>query len=90
MALLSKLQLKFNFITRGFLTDWISSAKILSPTYEIAFITAHSVAINLVVDYVAKTCRILKKSVCKDKSTLYCSYILGDMWENLTVFGGTF
>lgn len=74
------------------LNDWISSVKLYKPNSDDAMsfcvVTAHSVASEFRVNINGEW-SILHKSSSADKCTLYCSHIIGDSWENTTIFGGT-
>lgn len=48
--------------------------------------TSHNFAILLKVE--GEKLVIKEKLKCDDNSTLYCSHIDGDCWENLTFFAG--
>lgn len=74
------------------LNDWISSIKLYKPNSDnvISFcvVTAHSVASEFRVNINGEW-SIQHKSSCADKCTLYCSFVIGDSWEDTTIFGGT-
>lgn len=72
------------FLTK--FNDWISSVKVLSCG-QVAILTAHGFLALVQVDQ--GQARILKKVQSGENSTLYCSMIYGDAWENLTVLCGT-
>lgn len=72
----------------GFITkfnDWISSIKILSNGC-VAAVTAHNFAI--LMECLDEKLVIKEKLRCDDNSTLYCSHIHGDFWDDLTFFAG--
>lgn len=74
------------------LNDWISSICVYAPTSEdeISFcaVSAHSVASEFNVKSNGNW-RIEHKKSCRDKCTLYCSFIMGENWMETTIFGGT-
>lgn len=70
---------------RGKFSDGISSSKFLENG-EICILTAHSVLLRLSLE--EKTFNILEKLTSVDKSTLYCSHLVGTIWEDLTIKGG--
>lgn len=80
------------FITRLTLSDWISSIKVYKPvsSEEVSFciLSAHSVASEFKVNTNGKWL-IEHKASCTDKCTLYCSLIIGNNWNETTIFGGT-
>lgn len=73
-----------SFLTK--FNDWISSIKFLKDG-TIAAMTAHNFAIWLEIK--DRQLIIKKKLRCDDNSTLYCSHIHGDSWNDLTFFAGT-
>lgn len=70
---------------RGKFSDGISSSKFLE-TGEICVLTAHSVLLR--ISQVETSFNILDKLSSVDKSTLYCSHLVGSNWEDLIVLGG--
>lgn len=72
-------------IARGKFSDGISSSKFLENG-EICVLTAHSVLLR--ISQVEASFSILDKLSSVDKSTLYCSHLVGSTWEDLIVFGG--
>ena len=81
---ISNNQFQGDFITK--FNDWISSIKILNNG-SIAAITSHNFAILLEHSGDGKLV-IKEKLRCDENSTLYCSHIHGDSWEDLTYFAG--
>lgn len=79
------------FIKKLSLNDWISSVHVYESIEndKISFCMAsgHSVATEFKVN-IQSEYEIINKSVCKDKCTLYCSYITGNQWADTTIFGG--
>lgn len=76
--------------------DWISSVHLYEndenntcDSYEFCVLSSHSVAYRIQANNVNKSWNLLTKSSCIEKSTLYCSRIIGKQWKNTTVFGGT-
>lgn len=82
---------EFRIIKRLALNDWISSVHLYKTVTndEITFcaLTAHNVALEIEVKHDGKW-RIKNKQSCTDKCTLYCSLIVGNHWQNTTIFGG--
>lgn len=82
-------KIKNNQFQGGFITkfnDWISSIKILSNG-SIAAVTSHNFAILL--EHTEDEKLVIKEKLrCDDNSTLYCSHIHGDSWDDLTFFAG--
>lgn len=83
---------QLKLITRLTLNDWISSIRlyktISSDAVSFCVVFAHSVASQFNVNINGKW-SIEHKSTCVDKCTLYCSSIIGNSWEETTIFGGT-
>lgn len=73
------------------LNDWISSAHVYesieSDKVSFCMVSGHSIATEVKVDIHSK-CKIINRSACEDKCTLYCSYITGNRWADTTIFGG--
>jgi hypothetical protein len=67
-------------------SDWISSIKILEDG-SVVVLTAHNYAALLHIE--EQKAVIKKKANCEETSTLYCSFIYGDRWEEILFFGGT-
>ncbi|XP_070496752.1 tRNA (34-2'-O)-methyltransferase regulator WDR6 [Chironomus tepperi] len=65
--------------------DWISSIQYLKD--GIAIITRHNIAALLKIEN--DKLIVQKKLKCDDNSTLYCSFIHGNVWEDLIFFSGT-
>ncbi|XP_055389801.1 uncharacterized protein LOC129618813 [Condylostylus longicornis] len=78
----------FKLIYSGRINDWISSGKLLQND-KFCLVTGHLTAIELEYNRELQTCTIINKSFCFDKTTLYCSSILGKTWDDLIIFGGT-
>lgn len=74
------------------LQDWISTLHIYEPTQDAStrfcVVTSHSFAMEIEADELGAW-KILNRSASVDKSTLYCSKVLGADWASTTVFGGT-
>lgn len=68
------------------LNDWISSIQYLND-YSLALITSHNIA--LLLEVLDGRLVIKQKLKCDNNSTLYCSHIYGNLWENLVFFAGT-
>ncbi|XP_053674080.1 WD repeat-containing protein 6 [Anopheles nili] len=70
--------------------DWISCISLLSPT-QLCIVTSHGVAVllerNKNLDIVQWD--FVEKTACEDGSTLYCSTIIGQRWEEALCFSGT-
>ncbi|XP_313842.6 tRNA (34-2'-O)-methyltransferase regulator WDR6 [Anopheles gambiae] len=77
------------FIRRR-LNDWISRISLLSST-ELCIVTAHGVAALLKRGDSNRCLQwdVVDKSPCEDGSTLYCSTITGQQWENVIILSGT-
>lgn len=77
-------------ISQSKLSDVISSAKMTSNAYNlINAVTTYNVALQIELDKENKM-KILRKSACEERSTLYCSHIrLGYTWTGTKIFGGT-
>lgn len=75
------------------LSDWISTVHIyeLSTDATIRFcaLTSHSLALGIEASESNGSWKIANRSASVDKSTLYCSKVLGTQWPRTTVFGGT-
>ena len=74
----------------GFITkfnDWISSIKYLDDGSIVA-ITSHNFAVNL--ELKDQKLEVKKKFKCEDNSTLYCSFIHGNTFEELIFFAGKY
>lgn len=76
--------------------DWINSIRLyenatntICDSFEFCVLSSHSVAHRLQANNAEKTWNLLTKSGCIEKSTLYCSRIIGTDWENTKIFGGT-
>lgn len=65
--------------------DWISSIRYLKD--GIAIITRHNFAALLEIE--DNKLIVKNKLKCDDNSTLYCSFIHGDVWNDLIFFSGT-
>lgn len=74
------------------LSDWISTVHIYEPTETATFrfcvLTSHSLAMEIDVDE-SGAWKMVNRAASVDKSTLYCSMVLGTQWSSTTVFGGT-
>lgn len=68
------------------ISDWISSIKILNDE-SIALLTAHNHAARITISN--QKLSIIEKLRCAENSTLYCSLIYGESWDDLIFFGGT-
>lgn len=80
----------FKIIKKLSLKDWISSAHVYeSMGSEVSFciVSGHSIATEFKVD-IHSEFKIINRSACEDKCTLYCSYITGKRWADTTIFGG--
>ncbi|XP_036317950.1 WD repeat-containing protein 6 [Rhagoletis pomonella] len=87
-----KEEYNFSELYHFHLTDWISSASFLQDPNEFILLTSHSVALRILYnenDEKRNFCRVIAKSSAEDKSTLYCTHIHGQTWEELVIFGGT-
>lgn len=84
---------KINIIKTLSLNDWISSVHVykseLSESDQISFcvLSAHSVATEIEINQQGDW-KVLNRSSCIDKCTLYCSKIVGDRWLETVIFGG--
>ncbi|KAG5674389.1 hypothetical protein PVAND_004363 [Polypedilum vanderplanki] len=67
-------------------SDWIMNIQYLRDE-TIAIITAHNMALLLKVN--ENQLIIEEKLICEDNSTLYCSIIHGNNWNDLIFFSGT-
>jgi hypothetical protein len=67
-------------------SDWIQTVKVLRDG-SVAVMTAHNLVALLKTDD-GKTL-MTKKLRCDESSTLYCSAIHGEDWNELLFFGGT-
>ncbi|XP_055587128.1 WD repeat-containing protein 6-like [Uranotaenia lowii] len=74
--------------SRDRIDDWISCSRLMSDGSTICLITAHGVAIRL-TRLRCGAWFIDNRSICKDRSTLYCSTIVGDRWDDLMFLSGT-
>lgn len=84
---------QFRILAQCKLNDVISSAIInASDNSTVDLVTTYNVAVQLRSNE-GKRIEIVKKSVCEERSTLYCSHIrFGDSigtWTNIRIFGGT-
>uniref|UniRef100_A0A182N9V6 tRNA (34-2'-O)-methyltransferase regulator WDR6 n=1 Tax=Anopheles dirus TaxID=7168 RepID=A0A182N9V6_9DIPT len=70
--------------------DWISSISLLSSS-QLCIVTSHGVAVLLKAIFRDNTVQwgLIDKSPCEDGSTLYCSTITGQQWDNVIVLSGT-
>lgn len=84
---------EINIIKTLSLNDWISSVHVykseLSESDQISFcvLSAHSVATEIEINQQGDW-KVLNRSSCIDKCTLYCSKIVGDRWLETVIFGG--
>lgn len=74
--------------------DWISSVQIYDEIIagdilEFCVLTSHSVAYRIEADLQKATWRTVATCRCVEKSTLYCSRIIGRRWSDTTILGGT-
>lgn len=68
------------------MTDWISSIKVMDDG-SVVIMTCHSFAVLLEV---TRGRAVIKaKLQCEENSTLYCSHIHGQSWEELLFFNGS-
>lgn len=84
---------KIKLISKCRLTDVISSAKICPGDYRILdLITTYNVALRMRLNEDNKW-EVVRKSVCEERSTLYCSHISYEEesgeWCKMRLFGGT-
>lgn len=74
------------------LNDWISTVHIYESTDDACIhfcaLTSHSLAMEIEADELSAW-KIVNRSASVDKSTLYCSKVLGTHWSSTTVLGGT-
>lgn len=81
----------FKIIKRLTLNNWISSVHLYKTVTDdeitVCALTAHNVALEIIIKLDGKW-RIKNKQSCTDKCTLYCSLIIGNHWQNTTIFGG--
>lgn len=74
------------------LNDWISTVHIYESTDETTIrccvLTSHSFAMEIEAND-SGGWEILNRSASVDKSTLYCSMLMGAHWSATIVFGGT-
>lgn len=75
-----------DFYIKAVFNDWILNIKYLDDG-SIAAVTAHNIALLLAIE--ENQLVIKQKLKCDNNSTLYCSHIHGNLWNNLTFFGGT-
>lgn len=77
--------------------DWISSvllyenaeASTNEHVLEFCVLSAHSVATRVAANPQGSSWRILNSCKSTEKSTLYCSHLMGKRWCDTVVFGGT-
>lgn len=74
-------------------SDWISSVHLYNvdsteSTLRFCLLTGHSTALEIEAN-VKGEIKILNRSGCSDKSTLYSSLVFGNSWPSTTIFGGT-
>lgn len=83
---------QLRFIKQFTLNDWISSVRVYAPissdVISFCVVSAHSVASQFNVN-VDGSWTVVHKNSCKDKCTLYCSFVMGKSWADTTIFGGT-
>lgn len=82
---------EIRLIARSKLSDVISSVAFVHyKTLDV--VTTYNVALRVQLND-ANRLEIVRKSVCEERSTLYCSHIVHDDvdgdWEQVLVFGGT-
>lgn len=74
------------------LNDWISTVHIYksieNATIHFCALTSHSLAMEIEANELG-VWKIVNRSASVDKSTLYCSKVLGTQWSTTTVLGGT-
>lgn len=76
------------------ISDWINSLHVYEQqagdveTITFCVLTSHSVALQVSVS-ISGDWRVLSRSACVDKCTLYCSLIIGTEWNSTTILGGT-
>uniref|UniRef100_A0AAG5CRD8 tRNA (34-2'-O)-methyltransferase regulator WDR6 n=1 Tax=Anopheles atroparvus TaxID=41427 RepID=A0AAG5CRD8_ANOAO len=70
--------------------DWISSISLLSPL-ELCIVSSHGVAVRLErsEERGSLVWNLAEKCACEDGSTLYCSSLIGQEWEQVVCFSGT-
>lgn len=80
-----------NIVQKLVSDDWISSIQLYEPTNDdecrFCALSGHNLAMEFTIS-INKAWKILNKSACVDKCTLYCSYIQGTKWRNTICFGG--
>ncbi|XP_075158672.1 tRNA (34-2'-O)-methyltransferase regulator WDR6 [Haematobia irritans] len=79
---------EFVELYRATLSDWISCGCFLSDMQQVILLTAHSVILRFDYDVREKTCILVERYSCTDKSTLYCALLQGSTWNDLVVFAG--
>lgn len=68
-------------------SDWIKSIKLIGDDDSTVIVSAHNVAALIGFD---NTKPVIKEKLrCDENSTLYCSFIYGETWNQLLFFGGT-
>ena len=77
-------KIQSSFVTK--ISDWISNISVLS-TGLVVVVTSHNIAALL--STTDQKAIIKDKLRCDENSTLYCSCIYGNEWENIYFFGGT-
>lgn len=85
---------QIQLISQCKLSDVISTVRINPENHDILdVVTTYNVALRMHLN-AAKKLVIVQKSVCEERSTLYCSHLRyrsdrDGRWNNLSVFGGT-
>lgn len=73
-------------------SDWISTVHIYElidgVTLRFCLLTSHSLAMEMELNE-SSVWKTANRSASMDKSTLYCSKVLGTNWSTTIVFGGT-
>lgn len=84
---------ELELIQRLEIHDWVNSVLLYEnqdeAELEFAVLTSHSAVFRIRADNINCTWKILDKAASVEKSTLYCSRMIGREWNETTVFGGT-
>lgn len=85
---------RISLIGKCKLTNVISSVRPNALNWtDIDVVTTYNVAVKLRMNISEGVLEIIRKSVCVERSTLYCSHIRSadaqDGWTSLRIFGGT-